>query len=166
MALRNRPRIVSRYGTAAGTGALAALLLVGVCGSPVYVGWVQDHTDPNGAGGWFLRLLAWPAWRLHADDPSQGVLAADLRAILLVVLAAALLYLLPATQVARVQGSASQFLSGWAAYALAGGFAGLLATLLGPGGSLLGAFQTASAGVGYGFFAGWIIGLASLGGRA
>ncbi|MCW3813112.1 hypothetical protein ONA91_01385 [Micromonospora sp. DR5-3] len=166
MALTNRVRTVSGYGTAAGTGTLAALLLVGVCGSPMYVGSVQDHTDPNGAGGWFLRLLAWPAWRLHADDPSQGVLAADLRAILLVILAAALLYLLPAAQVARVQGSASQFFSGWAAYALAGGCTGLLATLLGPDGSLLAAFQAASTGAGYGFFAGWIIGLASLGGRA
>jgi hypothetical protein len=165
MALANRLRTVSGYGTAAGTGTLAALLLVGVCGSPLYVGWVQ-HTDPNGAGGWLLRLLAWPAWRLHADDPSQSVLATDLRAILLVILAAALLYLLPASQVARVQGTASQFLSGWAAYALAGGFTALLAALFGPGGSLLAAFQATGTGVTYGFFAGWIIGLASLGGRA
>ena len=165
MALTNRLRTVSGYGTAAGTGTLAVLLLVGVCGSPLYVGWVQ-HTDPNGPGGWFLRLLAWPAWRLHTDDPSQSVLATDLRAILLVILAAALLYLLPASQVARVQGTASQLLSGWAAYALAGGFTALLAALLGPGGSLLAAFQSAGTGVTYGFFAGWIIGLASLGGRA
>ncbi|MFE9692064.1 hypothetical protein [Micromonospora sp. NPDC005806] len=165
MALTTRPRTISRYGTAAGTGTLAALLLVAVCGSPMYVGWVR-HTDPNGAGGWFLRLLAWPAWRLHADDPAQGVLATDLRAILLVILAGALLYLLPAAQVARVQGSASQFFSGWAAYTLAAGFTALLAALLGPGGSLLAAFQATGTGVAYGFFAGWIIGLASLGGRA
>ncbi|SCE73563.1 hypothetical protein GA0074695_0701 [Micromonospora viridifaciens] len=166
MALTNRPRTIRGYSTAAGTGTLAALLLVAVCGSPAYVGWVQDHTDPNGAGGWFLRLLAWPAWRLHSDDPSQSVLAADLRAILLVILAGVLLYLLPAARVARVPGSASQFFSGWAAYALAGGLTALVAALFGPGGSLLAAFQAASTGVSYGFFAGWIIGLASLGGRA
>ncbi|KKK04796.1 hypothetical protein [Micromonospora sp. HK10] len=165
MALDNRPRSISRYGTAAGTGALAALLLVGVCGSPMYAGWVRD-TDPNGAGGWFLQLLAWPAWQLHADDPSRSVLATDLRAVLLVVLAVALLYLRPAAQVARVQGSASQFLSGWAAYVLAAGFSALLSALLGPDGSLLAAFQGTGTGVTYGFFAGWIIGLASLGGRA
>lgn len=165
MALTNRPRTVSGYGTAAGTGTLAALLLVAVCGSSLYVGWVRD-ADPDGAGGWFLRLLAWPAWRLHADDPSQGVLATDLRAILLLILAAALLYLLPVAQVARVRPSASQFFSGWAAYALAGGFAALLSALFGPGGSLLAAFQATGTGVTYGFFAGWIIGLASLGGRA
>ncbi|MBM0227848.1 MULTISPECIES: hypothetical protein [Micromonospora] len=166
MALTNRPRTVSGYGTAAGTGTLAALLLVGVGGSPAYVGWVQAHTDPNGAGGWFLRLLAWPAWRLHSDDPAHGVFATDLRAVLMVILAAALLYLLPASQVARVQGSVSQFFSGWAAYVLAGGFTGLLAALLGPDGSLLAAFQAASTGATYGFFAGWIVGAASLGGRA
>ncbi|PWU47428.1 hypothetical protein DLE60_19395 [Micromonospora globispora] len=166
MALTNRPRTVSGYGTAAGTGALAALLLVGVCGSPMYAGWVQDHTDPNGAGGWFLRLLAWPAWKLHSDDPHQGVLANDLRAILLVILAVAFLYLLPTSQAARVQSSASQFFSGWAAYVLAAGFAALLSALLGPDGSLYAAFQATGTGVTYGFFAGWIVGTASLGGRA
>ena len=166
MALTNRPRTVSGYGTAAGTGSLAALLLVAVCGSPMYVGWVQDHTDPNSAGGWFLRLLAWPAWKLHSDDPHQGVLATDLRAVLLVILAVVFLYLLPTSQVARVQGSASQFFSGWAAYVLAAGFAALLAALLGPDGSLYAAFQATGTGVTYGFFAGWVIGLASLGGRA
>ncbi|MEV0001322.1 hypothetical protein AB0H28_03405 [Micromonospora sp. NPDC050980] len=163
MALTNRPRTVSRYGTAAGTGTLAAFLLVAVGGSPTYVGWAQDHTDPTGAGGWFLRLLAWPAWRWHADE---GLLTANLRPILLIVAAAALLYLLPGPQVGRVAASGSQFLSGWGAYALAAGVAGLLATLLGPGGTLYAAFQVASAGVTYGFFAGWIVGLASLGGRA
>ncbi|MFD2766667.1 hypothetical protein [Micromonospora eburnea] len=166
MALTNHLRTVRGYGSAAGTGALAAILLVVVCGSPMYVGWVQRHTDPAGAGGWLLRLLAWPAWRLHSDDPSQSVLAADLRALLLVILAVALLYVLPAAQVARVRNPTSQFLSGWAAYALAGGFTALLAALFGPDGSLLAAFQATSTGVTYGFFAGWIIGLASLGGRA
>ncbi|MEH0841375.1 hypothetical protein V6U81_03135 [Micromonospora sp. CPCC 205711] len=165
MALTNRPRTVSGYGTAAGTGTLAALILVGVCGSPWYVAWA-DHTDPNSAGGWFVRLLAWPAWRLDSAEPGQGVLATDLRAILLLVFAAAFLYLLPTSQVARVQGSASQFLSGWAAYALASGVATLLAALLTADGSMLAAFQTTGTGATYGFFAGWIIGLASLGGRA
>ncbi|MEH0982744.1 hypothetical protein [Micromonospora sp. CPCC 205556] len=166
MALTNRPRTVSGHGTAAGTGTLAALILVAVCGSPWYVGWAETHTDPNSAGGWFLRLLAWPAWKFDSDDPAQGVLATDLRAILVLLLAAAFLYLVPTSQVARVPGSASQFLSGWAAYVLAAGAGTLVATLLTGGGPLLAAFQTTGAGATYGFFAGWIIGLASLGGRA
>ncbi|MFC0503879.1 hypothetical protein [Micromonospora costi] len=166
MALTNRTGAISRYGTAAGTGALAALVLVAVCGSPAFTGWAGTHTDPNSAGGWYLRLLAWPAWRFDAGDQAGGVLAADLRAILLLIFAAGLLYLLPATQVARVPGGLSQFFSGWAAYVLAGGLAGLLGVFLGPGPSLLAALQTAAAGASYGFLTGWIIGTASLGGRA
>ncbi|WBB66047.1 hypothetical protein [Micromonospora sp. WMMD812] len=166
MAVAGRSGRVSRYGTAAGTGTLAALVLVAVCGSPAYVGWAEGHTDPNWAGGWYLRLLAWPAWLIDAGDQPGGVLAADLRAILLVVLAATLLYLLPAGQVARVPGPLSQFFSGWAAYVLASGIAAVLAALLGPGSSMLGALQAAGAGAGYGFLSGWIIGTASLGGRA
>jgi hypothetical protein len=166
MALLHRSGPVSRYGTAAGTGVLAVLLLVGICGSPAYVGWAESHTDPQAAGGWFLRLLAWPAWRLNADGQDGGLLAADLRAVLLVILAAVLLYVLPAAQVARVQGSVSQFFSGWAAYVLAGGIAAVLAALLGPDPSILHALQDASTGAGYGFLSGWIIGTASLGGRA
>ncbi|MDG4806622.1 hypothetical protein O7634_07610 [Micromonospora sp. WMMD1120] len=157
---------MSRYGTAAGTGALAVLLLVGICGSPAYTGWAQGQTEPASAGAYYARLLAWPAWLLDADGRPGGLFAADLRAVLLVVLAVALLYLLPAAQVARVPGPVSQFFSGWAAYVLAAGLAGLLATALGPAASLLAALQAASAGAGYGFLTGWIIGTASLGGRA
>ncbi|MBY8873193.1 hypothetical protein K7640_15260 [Micromonospora sp. PLK6-60] len=166
MALTNRPRTVSGYGTAAGTGTLAVLILVAVCGSPWYVGWAATHTDPDGAGSWFLRLLAWPAWRFGMGDSADRISGGDLRAILLVLLAAGLLYLMPAAQAARVPGSLSQFCTGWAAYALAAGLAALLAAFLGTDASLLVSFQAAGTGATYGFFAGWIVGLASLGGRA
>ncbi|QGN46474.1 hypothetical protein GKC29_06265 [Micromonospora sp. WMMC415] len=165
MALTNRTGTVGRYGTAAGTGAAAALILVAVGGSPAYVGWAGQHTDSSSAGGWFLRLLAWPAWSNDPDMPG-GLFAANLRAVLLVALAAVLLYLLPAAQAARVPGSASQFFTGWAAYALAGGLASLLAVFAGPDPSLLTAVQSGGTGATYGFLAGWIVGTASLGGRA
>ncbi|MEU6074979.1 hypothetical protein [Micromonospora sp. NPDC047074] len=164
MALTNPSRTGGRYGTAAGTGALAVLLLVAVCGSPAYVGWAAG-TDPNTAGGWFLQLLSWPAWRFDGDGET-GLLAGNLRAVLLVILAALFLYLLPTSQVARVQASGTQFFSGWAAYVLASGFASLLAAFLGPDPSLLTAIQSAGTGATYGFLSGWIIGAASLGGRA
>jgi hypothetical protein len=96
----------NRYKTAPGAGTLAALILVLVFGSPWYRDWVNDNTDPDTAGGWWLRLLAWPAWRIDSDDSLREILVQDLRAILVVVL-----------------------------------------TLL------------------YGLFVGWIIGLATLGGR-
>ncbi|WP_433792482.1 hypothetical protein [Actinoplanes sp. CA-252034] len=154
----------NRYKTAPGAGTLAALILVLVFGSPWYGDWAQDNTDPNTAGGWWLRLLAWPAWSFDTDDSLRDVIVGDLKAILLVVLTFVFLYLLPGSQLARARGTVSQFLAGWAAYIFAGAFAALLATLFLTNPSLLGAFNAAGSGAGYGFFVGWIVGLASLGG--
>ena len=86
--------LTNRYKTAPDAGTLAALILVLVFGSPWYRDWVTDNTDQDTAGGWFLRLLAWPAWRFDSDDSLQDMLADDLRAILVVVFTAVFLYLL------------------------------------------------------------------------
>ena len=155
----------NRYKSAPGAGTLAALLLVLVFGSPWYADWVNDNTNPNTAGGWWLRLLAWPRWRIDSDDSLREILVTDLRAILVVVLTAIFLFLLPGSQLARARGTISQFFAGWAAYIFAGGFAALLTTLFLANPSLLGAFQSAGAGATYGLFVGWIIGIATLGGR-
>lgn len=156
--------LTNRYKTATGAGTLAALILVLVFGSPWYVDWARDNTDENTAGGWFLRLLAWPAWRFSSGDTVQDVVADDLKAILVVVLTALFLYLLPGSQLARARGTLSQFFAGWAAYIFAGAFAALLVTLIRSNPSLLGAFKAASSGANYGLFTGWIIGIATLGG--
>lgn len=156
--------LTNRYKTATGAGTLAALILVLVFGSPWYVDWAEENTDVNTAGGWFLRLLAWPAWRFDSNDSVQDVVANDLRAILVVLLAALFLYLLPGSQLARARGTLSQFFAGWGAYVFAGAFAALLTTLIRSNPSLLGAFQAAGSGATYGLFTGWIIGIATLGG--
>ncbi|GAA3736952.1 hypothetical protein GCM10022225_19660 [Plantactinospora mayteni] len=156
--------LTNRYKTATGAGTLAALVLVLVFGGPWYADWARDETDSDTAGGWFLRLLGWPAWRFDSDDTIQNIIAADLKAILVVVLTCVFLYLLPGSQLARARGTLSQFLAGWSAYVFAGAFAAMLATLIGSNPSSLGAFQAAGSGAGYGFFVGWIIGLATLGG--
>ena len=156
--------LTNRYKTATGSGTLAALILVLVFGSPWYRDWATDnHTDQT-AGGWFLRLLAYPAWRFDSSDPLQDVLADDLRAILVVVLTAFFLYLLPGSQLARARGTISQFLAGWSAYIFAGALAGLITALVRSNPTLLGAFSAAGAGATYGLFVGWLIGLATLGG--
>jgi hypothetical protein len=155
----------NRYKTAPGAGTLAALILVLVFGSPWYRDWASDNTDPETAGGWWLRLLAWPAWRIDSDDSLREIIVQDLRAILVVVLTLVFLYLLPGSQLARARGTISQFFAGWAAYVFAGGFAALLTTLFLANPSLLGAFRSAGDGATYGLFVGWIIGLATLGGR-
>ncbi|WP_329106297.1 hypothetical protein OG792_00595 [Micromonospora sp. NBC_01699] len=157
--------LTNRYKSATGAGTLAALILVLVFGSPWYVDWAGDNTDPNTAGGWFLRLLSWPAWRFDSDDSVQNLIAADLRAILVVVLTALFLYLLPGSQLARARGTLSQLFAGWASYVFAGAFAALLTTLIQADPTLLGAFRAAGEGAGYGLFVGWIIGLTTLGTR-
>ncbi|MCA2215880.1 hypothetical protein [Jidongwangia harbinensis] len=155
----------NRYKTAPGAGTLAALILVLVFGSPWYVDWVNDNTNPATAGGWWFRLLSWPRWRIDSDDSLREILVTDLRAILVVLLTAVFLFLLPGSQLARARGTVSQFFAGWSAYVFACGFAALLTTLFLANPSLLGAFQSAGAGATYGLFVGWIIGLATLGGR-
>lgn len=156
--------LTNRYKSAPGAGTLAALILVLVFGSPWYANWAAHNTDPKTAGGWFLRLLAWPAWRLDSNDSLQDVFAADLKAILVVVLTALFLYLLPGSQLARARGTLSQFFAGWASYIFAGAFAALITTLIKSNPSLVGAFQAAGDGAEYGLFTGWIIGIATLGG--
>jgi hypothetical protein len=154
----------NRYKSAPGAGTLAALILVLVFGSPWYSDWANDNTNANTAGGWFLRLLAWPHWTFNSSDSLREIIVGDLKAILLVVLTALFLFLLPGSQLARARGTISQFFAGWASYIFAGGFAALLTTLFLANPSLLGAFQSAGNGASYGLFVGWIVGLATLGG--
>src|SRR5688572_1352425 len=157
----------NRYKSAPGAGTLAALILVLVFGSPWYADWVskESNTNPNSAGGWFLRLLAWPHWEFNSNDSLREIIVGDLKAILLVVLTLIFLLLLPGSQLARARGTISQFFAGWASYIFAGGFAALFTTLFLANPSLLGAFRTAGEGATYGLFVGWIIGLATLGAR-
>ena len=154
----------NRYKSAPGAGTLAALILVLVFGSPWYADWVNDNTNANTAGGWWLRLLAWPHWTFNSNDSLREIIVGDLRAILLVVLTALFLFLLPGSQLARARGTISQFFAGWSAYIFAAGFASLLTTLFLKNPTLLGAFQAAGNGATYGLFVGWIVGLATLGG--
>ncbi|HEY0532772.1 MAG TPA: hypothetical protein VGD29_14365 [Actinoplanes sp.] len=154
----------NRYKSAPGAGTLAALILVLVFGSPWYSDWASKNTNANTAGGWWLRLLAWPHWEFNSNDSLRSILVGDLKAILLVVLTLVFLILLPGSQLARARGTISQFFAGWSAYIFAGGFAALLTTLFLKNPSLLGAFQSAGNGAAYGLFVGWIVGLATLGG--
>jgi hypothetical protein len=155
----------NRYKTAPGAGTLAALVLVLVFGSPWYSDWAARNTDAGTALGWWLRLLAWPHWQFNSNDSLRELVVGDLKAILLIVLTALFLFLLPGSQLARARGTISQFFAGWAAYIFAGGFAALLTTLFLANPSLPGAFRSAGDGATYGLFVGWIVGLATLGGR-
>jgi hypothetical protein len=149
----------ARYRTASGAGTLAALILVLVFGSPAYVSWAQSNTDANTAGGWFMRLLAWPAWRFSKVDTVQNLVADDLRAILLVLFTLVLMFAFAGSALTR-----AQFFAGWGSYVFAGALAALISAFVLSNPSLLTAFQAAGAGAVYGLFVGWIVGFASLGG--
>jgi hypothetical protein len=155
--------LLSRYRTAPGAGTLMALLLVLIGGSPMYRNWAASSTDENTAGGWWLRLVGWPAWSFDADESVQNVIAADLKAILLILFTFLFLVLLPGSQLASARGGLSQFLAGWAAYIFAAVFAALIAAFVLANPSLLSAFQQAGGGAIYGVFVGWIVGAAALG---
>jgi hypothetical protein len=142
-----------------------ALVLVLIGGSPMYARWAASSTDENSAGGWWLRLLAWPAWSFDADQSVQNLIAADLKAILLVLFTFGFLVLLPGSQLASARGGLSQFLAGWAAYIFAAVFAALIAAAILTDPSVLSAFQQAGGGAIYGVFVGWIVGAATLGAR-
>src|SRR5688572_893678 len=108
--------VMTRYKTAIGAGTLAAFILVLVFGSPWYADWARDNTDPDTAGGWFLRLLAWPAWAFSPEASVQDVIASGLRALFLLLFTALFLYMLPGSQLARARGTLSQFFAGWGSY--------------------------------------------------
>src|SRR6266540_316089 len=121
--------LFSRYKTAVGAGTTAAFLLVAIFGSPWYRHWATHNTNENTAGGWFLRLLGWPAWAIDKEDTIKDVFATAIRAILVVVFTALFLYMLPGTQLARARGTFSQLFAGWAAYIFAAALAAMITTL-------------------------------------
>ena len=155
----------NRYKSAPGAGTFAALILVLVFGSPWFNDWVAKNTDPNSAGGWWLRVLSWPRWSFNSNDALRTIIVNDLKAILVVVLTLVFLYLLPGSQLARARGTISQFFAGWAASVFGAGFAALIATLFLRNPSMVNALTQGGAGAAYGLYVGWIVGLATLGGR-
>jgi hypothetical protein len=154
-----------RHRTATGVGTLAALILVLVFGSPIFVDWVNNNTRADSAGGLFLRTLAWPQWSFDSRVAAQDLLAQDLKAILVVVFTAVFLTLLTGAELARARGSFAAVISGWSAYVFAGALAGFIAAFLSAQAGLYPALVWALGGAGYGLITGWIIGLAQMGAR-
>jgi hypothetical protein len=150
----------SRYRSASSAATLVAFLLVLIFGSPWYVDWVND-----GNRGVFLETLAWPQWNVDSDQTFRELLAADLKAILLVVFTAVFVSLLVGAQLASARGTISAILTGWAAYIFAAALAALLTAFVLADASFGTAVVSAAGGAGYGLIVGWIVGLASMAGR-
>jgi hypothetical protein len=151
-----------RFRTVSAAGTIVALVLVLAFGNSAYREWAEKHTSTNDAGGFFLRQLTWPAWSFDSDQSIRNLLAADLKAILLVVFTAVLLGLLAVAPGWGVRGIVGAIVAGWAAFMLAAAVAGLIAAFFTVNASLVTAFNWAAGGAVYGLFVGWIVGLVSL----
>jgi len=150
----------SRYRTAAGTATLVAFLLVLIFGSPWYRDWVDDANR-----GLFLETLAWPAWAFDSDTTVRDLVAANLRAILLIVFTWVFVTLMAGSQLSRARGGVAALLVGWASYIFAAALAALLTAFIASSAPANEAVGSATAGAAYGLIVGWIVGLASMAGR-
>jgi hypothetical protein len=148
------------YRTAASTGTLVAFLLVLIFGSPWYVDWVNAANR-----GLLLETLAWPAWTFNSDLTVRDLIAADLRAILLVVFTFVFISLMAGSQLSRARGGVSALLVGWAAYIFAAALAALLTAFIAASAPANQAVEAAAGGARYALIVGWIVGLASMAGR-
>src|SRR5439155_9165759 len=103
----------TRSRTMTGTAVLIAAILVLAFGNPAYVDWANRNADPNTAGGFFLRELTWPAWRFTSQNDTgaalRDLLAADIKALLLIALTAALVGGVSGALLASARGSLAAF---------------------------------------------------------
>jgi hypothetical protein len=149
-----------RYRTAASTATLVAFILVLIFGSPWYRDWVHEADR-----GLFLTTLAWPEWTFDDDLPLRDLLAANLKAILLIGFTYLFVSLMAGSQLSRARGGVSAFLVGWAAYIFAAALAAFLTWFIAANAAAADSVVAATGGAGYGLIVGWIIGLASMAGR-
>ena len=154
--------IISRARSATGAGAIIILILVLAFGNQAYVEWTKDHAQ--GANAWelLLRTLAWPQWFLTSGaDTPRSVLAFDLRALLVIVLVAAILGLAGPS----VGRGFSAFAMGWFAVILGAAVAALVTAFVTTDASLYKALTDAGGASVYGLFVGWIVGLVTAAAR-
>jgi len=95
----------------------------------------------------------------------RELLAADLKAILLILFTAVFISLLVGAQLSSARGTISAILTGWAAFIFAAALAALLTAFLLANTSFGTAVANAAGGAGYGLIVGWIVGIASMAGR-
>jgi len=142
--------------THAAAGTIVMLLLVLVFGNQVYAEWADKHAQ--GHSGWqlFLRTLAWPRWSVTSgSSTARGLLAMDLRPLLLIIFAAALIGLTHHAVTDWIGG----LVVGWFTVILAAGLAVLLTALINTNATFYDALLAALQAAGYGLIVGWIVGI-------
>jgi len=148
--------VLTRARTSTGAGVIAMLILVLGFGNQAYVEWATNHA--KGANAWdlLLRTLAWPKWFVTSGGTaSRDVIAYDIRALLLIVLVAAILGIFGA----NVVGGGGAFLLGWSSVIFGAAIAALITAFLTTDASFYNALIAAAQASAYGLFVGWIVGL-------
>jgi hypothetical protein len=134
------------------------LVLVLAFGNQAYAEWAADHAQGTNAWDLLLRTLAWPQWFVTSGgNASRDVIAFDIRALLLIVLVAAILGMAGA----NVVGGAGAFVLGWFAVIVGAAIAALLTAFITTDASLYNALLSAASASTYGLFVGWIVGIAA-----
>src|SRR5690242_12008958 len=110
-----------RYRTAPSIAAFVTLILVLVFGNPSYARFA-DRQHLGEVGGFFLNILSWPRWTFSSNSSVRTLLAEDLKALLLIILAYVFVALMAGTQLASARGSVAQFFTGWGAFIFAAVF--------------------------------------------
>jgi len=163
----------SRVRTVSSAGTLAILLLVLVFGNEAFVEWVHRHHSRQTAGDYLLNILTYPNWEFFPDDQTDQSwrewFAQDLRAILVILLVAALLAVGSHSLLSRGTAGFGGFIFAWGATIIGAAAAGFIAAgvLIGVdnGSWLLRALQIAAVGAAYGLFFGWIVAAVASGAR-
>jgi hypothetical protein len=153
---RDMSPVITRARTYTGAGVIAILILVLAFGNQAYAEWADKHAQGATAWDLLLRTLAWPRWHFTSGgNPTRDVVANDIRALLLVVLVAALLGMAGA----NFLGGGGAFVLGWFSVIIGAALAALLTTFLTSTASLYNALLGAGQASMYGLFVGWIVGL-------
>jgi hypothetical protein len=150
--------VLTRARTSTGAGVIAILVLVLAFGNQAYAEWADKHAQGETAWDLLLRTLSFPRWFVTTGgNATQDVIAFDIRALLLVVMVAALLGMASG----NVAGGGGAFVLGWFSVIIGAALSALLTAFLTTNASLYNALLAAGAASMYGLFVGWIVGLLS-----
>lgn len=146
---------MSRSRTATGAGTIATAALVLLFGNQIVTEWIGKHANnPDNAFHLLLNQLAWPNWAIGtaAGESTRSLLARDLRAVLVIAIAALILAMM-------ARAGSIGFVAGWAVLIFSSALAAFVTAFVIADPTFSDALRAAGAASSYGLFVGWIVGI-------